>query len=84
MQNVSIYDNGATYCITVDGFIVHTENTLGGAWRHIQWMYEIASQEFTVGKKRTPIKEWLTYMMEQGYMDKKNYMWLDKMTEVIC
>ena len=67
--HVQIYDNGAAYCITANGIIVHTENSLGNAWRHIQWMYEVASQDFVVGESKTPVKEWLARMMKAGYRD---------------
>ena len=77
MKNVTIYDNGAAYMVCVDGMIVHAARSLGDAWRHIQWMYEIASQEFTVGEKKVHVKDWLKGMMLAGYMDKKNYSWMD-------
>lgn len=77
MKNVTIKDNGAAFIIMVDGMIVQAENSLGNAWRHIQWMFEIASQEFTVGEKKIPVKEWLTGMMMAGFLDKKHYVWMD-------
>ena len=76
-MNVKIYDNGAAYMIMVNGLIATYENSLGGAWRHIQWMYEIAQQDFTVGDKQTPVKDWLAGMMRAGYLDKKNYSWME-------
>lgn len=75
--NVRVYDNGAAFMVTVDGVISHACNSLGGAWRHIQWMYEVASQDFTVGEKQVPVKQWLAQMMKVGYLDKKNYAWVD-------
>lgn len=75
-MNIRIYDNGAAFMIQADGLIVHAARSLGDAWRHIQWMYEIASQEFTVGERKVPVKEWLEGMMKAGYLDKKNYSWL--------
>lgn len=77
MNNVKIYDNGAAYMIMVNGMIVAHKNSLGNAWRHIQWMYEIAQQEFTVGDKKVPVKDWLAGMMKAGYLDKKNYSWME-------
>lgn len=68
-MNVSIYDNGAAYCITVNGLIVCTKNSLGNAWRHIQWMHEIATQDFTVGNKEVPVREWIEGMKKAGYLD---------------
>ena len=69
MTNVKIYDNGAAFCVTVNGLIVEAKSTLGDAWRHIQWMYEIASQEFTVGDKKTYVRDWLDGMKKAGYLD---------------
>ena len=77
MQNVRVHDNGAAFLIMVDGMITSAHNSLGSAWRQIQWMYEIASQEFTVGQSETPVKQWLIGMMEQGFLEKKNYCWMD-------
>ena len=47
--NVSIEDNGATYLIVINKgteqrFVVGYENSLGNAWRKIEWMYKIESQ----------------------------------------
>ena len=78
MMNVSIYDNGAAFCVTVNGMIVEAKRSLGDAWRHIQWMYEIASQEFTVGEKKVPVRDWICGMMKAGYLDKKHYSWMDE------
>ena len=77
--NVSIDDNGAGYLIVInkgtsERFAVCAFNTLGDAWRHIQWMYEIESQEFTVGEKKIPVRQWLAGMMKAGYIDEKHYM----------
>lgn len=68
MANVKIHDNGAAFCIMVDGLIVHACNSLGDAWRHIEWMYRIASQKFTVGEKRVPVVEWISGMKKAGYL----------------
>lgn len=69
LQNVRIHDNGAAFLVTVDGMITSAHNSLGGAWRHIEWMYRIAQQNFTVGEARTPVKEWLAGMKKAGWMD---------------
>ncbi len=69
MPNVTVYDNGAAFCVCVDGLIVVAKSSLGDAWRHIKWMYEVASQKFTVGPKKTPVRDWIAGMMKQGYMD---------------
>ena len=71
MQNIIIHDNGSAYMIMCDGLIVTYKNSLGDAWRHIKWMYEVASQKFTVGKGKMPVREWIKKMMEQGYLDKE-------------
>ena len=69
MSNVKIHDNGAAFCIMVDGLIVQTCSSLGDAWRHIEWMYRVASQKFTVGEKRAPVMEWISGMRKAGYLD---------------
>ena len=73
-MNVQIYDNGSAFCIMVNGLIVEAKNSLGDAWRHIQWMYEVASQEFTVGEKKIAVRQWLEGMMKAGYLDEKHYI----------
>ncbi len=62
IANVTIYDNGAAFCVQVNGLIVSAHNSLGDAWRHIEWMYQIAQQQFTVGKNNIPAKEWVENM----------------------
>lgn len=69
MKNVQIYDNGAAFMIMVDGMIVTGFNTLGAAWKHIEWMYRIACQQFTVGEKKTPVTEWIASMKKVGALD---------------
>lgn len=76
LHNVRVHDNGAAFLVMVDGMITSHHNSLGNAWRHIQWMYEIASQEFTVGANEIPVKQWLVGMMEQGFIEKKTYHWM--------
>lgn len=72
--NVSIEDNGATYLIVINKgsdqrLVVGYESSLGKAWERIKWLYEIESQEFTVGVKNIPVKEWLEGMKKAGYLD---------------
>ena len=67
--NVRVHDNGAAYMVTVDGLIVSHHSSLGDAWRHIEWMYRITSQEFTVGISKTLAFEWVANMHKQGYLD---------------
>lgn len=69
MANVKIHDNGAAFCIMVDGLCVHACNSLGDAWRHIVWMHQVASQKFTVGEKRIPVVDWIDGMRKAGYLD---------------
>ena len=73
MRNVRIEDNGAAFLVCVDGLITSAHNSLGGAWRHIEWMYAVASQRFTVGENETPVKEWIHGMKKVGYLDGPDY-----------
>ena len=63
--NVSIDDNGAAFLVVINKnskpqrLVVGAFSTLGDAWRHIKWMYEIEQQEFTVGKHAVPVTEWI-------------------------
>lgn len=72
--NVSINDNGEGFLVVINNgtserFVVSAFNTLGEAWKHIEWMYQIESQDFTVGKKRIPVTEWIDGMKESGCLD---------------
>jgi hypothetical protein len=73
MANVKVVDNGAAFLVTVDGLVTSAHNSLGGAWRHIEWMYAVASQRFTVGDSKTPVKEWINGMHKAGYLDGPNW-----------
>lgn len=66
MPDVTIYDNGSAYMICVDGMIVTYKNSLGDAWRHIVWMYRIATQHFTVDGM--PVTDWIDRMKKNGYL----------------
>ena len=75
-MNIRIRDNGAAFLICVranddDGYglIVKACSSLGLAWEHIVWMYRVAGQEFTVGKKRVPVTNWIDGMTKAGYLD---------------
>lgn len=74
MANVKVVDNGAAFLVTVDGLVMSAHNSLGGAWRHIEWMYAVASQRFTVGDSKTPVKEWINSMHKAGYLDGPNWV----------
>ena len=72
--NVSVDDNGAGFLIVInkgtsERFVVGAFNTLGEAWKHIEWMYQIESQKFTVGRKGIPVTEWINGMKKAGYLD---------------
>ncbi len=69
MPNVTIYDNGACFMIQVNGLQVKPCSSLGDAWRYIEWMYRVASQKFTVGKKEIAVTEWIDGMKKAGYLD---------------
>jgi hypothetical protein len=69
MGNVRITDNGSAYMISVNGLIVTYKSTLGDAWRHIVWMHQVASQEFTVGENQLPVKEWIEHMKAVGFIE---------------
>lgn len=66
MANVRIK---AAFLITVDGLIASHHDTLEDAWRHVEWMYAVAPQRFTVGEKEIPVKEWLLGMKKAGFLD---------------
>lgn len=68
-MNVEIQDNGSAFIIVVNGLITSHHSSLGDAWRHVQWMYRVASQKFTVGKKEIPVTEWLEHMVAIGYLE---------------
>ena len=72
MVNITIHDNGAAFMICADGLIVHSCNSLGNVWRHIVWMYRVASQKFTIGKEKIPVQKWMYKMYKQGYLDDKD------------
>lgn len=73
-MNVTIEDNGAAYLIVVSTttcgrMVVAYTTTLGDAWRHIEWLYRVETQHFTVGAKKIPVTEWLQGMKMAGYLD---------------
>lgn len=72
--NVSIEDNGASFLIVINKgteqrFVVASFSTLGEAWKHIEWMYRIECQLFTVGKKQVLVTEWILEMHKAGYLE---------------
>lgn len=72
MKNkVMVCDNGAGFCVTVNGLIVDSFSTLAGAWNRIAWMYRVASQDFVVGKKEIPSKEWVEGAIKMGFIEEE-------------
>lgn len=72
--NVSIEDNGASFLIVINKgteqrFVVASFSTLSEAWKHIEWMYRIECQLFTVGKKQVLVTEWISGMHKAGYLE---------------
>lgn len=72
--NVSIDDNGTAFLVVINKgtdqrLVVGAFNSLGNAWSHIRWMYRIEYQEFTVGKKKIPVNDWIEGMTKAGYLD---------------
>lgn len=72
--NVRIDDNGSAFLLVISNgseqrFVIGAFNTLGEAWKHIEWLYQIESQEFTVGDKEIPVKEWIAGMKQAGYIE---------------
>ena len=72
--NVSIDDNGAAFLVVINNntserLVVAGFRTLAEAWAHIEWMYRIEQQEFTVGIKEIPVVDWIDGMKKAGYID---------------
>ena len=72
--NVRIDDNGAAFLVVInkgtsERLVVGAFSTLRDAWDHIKWMYQIEQQEFTVGKKEVPVKDWIAGMKMCVYID---------------
>lgn len=72
--NVRVEDNGEAFLVVINKgteqrFVVCSFGTIAEAWEHIEWMYLIENQEFTVGKKNIPVAEWVEGMKKMGYLD---------------
>lgn len=72
--NVRIDDNGSAFLLVISNgseqrFVISAHNTIGDAWRAIKWLYQIETQEFTVGNKEVPVKEWIKGMVQAGYIE---------------
>ena len=75
--NVRIEVNGAAFLLVINNnseerFIISTHSTFGEAWRQIYRLYQIESQQFTVGEKEIPVTEWIKGMKQAGYIDEQN------------
>ncbi len=68
-MNIQIDDNGAAFLIVVNGLTTSHHSSLGGAWNHIVWMHQVATQHFTVGKNKISVVEWIEHMKAIGYID---------------
>lgn len=71
MMNVRVDDNGSAFILVVSNgseqrFVISAHSTLMKAWEQIKWMYEIETQEFTVGKKEIPVRQWIENMTAAG------------------
>lgn len=72
--NVSIDDNGSAFLLVMSNdseqrFVISSHKSLADAWRQICWIYQIESQDFTVGKKEIPVTEWIKGMKQAGYVE---------------
>ena len=74
IYNIDIEDNGAGFLVVINKrsenrLVISCERTLLAAWEKIVWLYEIESQEFTVGRRNIPVKEWIEMMKKLDYID---------------
>ncbi len=72
--NIRIDDNGSAFLLVINNaaeqrFVISSHSTLGDAWRAIKWLYQIESQEFTVGRKEIPVETWINGMEAAGYIE---------------
>ena len=73
-MNVRIDDNGTAFLLVINNnseqrFVISAHSTLGEAWNEIYWLYQIESQDFTVGEKEIPVTEWIKGMKQAGYIE---------------
>lgn len=72
---VAVEDNGAAFLVVVnpgtnERLVVNAFSCLASAWKHIEWMYKIESQEFLVrGGELVPVSEWVEWMKRMGFLD---------------
>lgn len=72
---VAVEDNGAAFIVVVnpgtdERLVINAFSCLPSAWKHIEWMYKIESQEFLVKEgKLVPVSEWVDGMRKAGFLD---------------
>lgn len=72
---VAVEDNGAAFIVVVnpgtdERLVINAFSCLASAWKHIEWMYKIESQEFLVkGSRLVPVAEWVDDMRKAGFLD---------------
>lgn len=72
---VAVEDNGAAFIVVVnpgtdERLVINAFSCLASAWKHIEWMYKIESQEFLVKcGKLVPVAEWVDGMKKAGFLD---------------
>lgn len=74
MPNVQIDgidDAASPFRLILDGVIIYSSWVLGDAWRRIEWMYQVGSAPFTVGRQKIPVRLWLNNLYANGYMSKE-------------
>lgn len=69
MNNITIYDNTNVFMLCINGLQVMPFNCLGTLYKHIEWMYRIAQQKFTVGQNKIPVKKWIENAYKYGLLD---------------
>ena len=68
-NNVTVRDNGICFMVCVNGLMICRFNSLGSAWNYIAWLHRVVHQNFTVGEKKIPVKEWLENGIKYGYLE---------------
>lgn len=72
---VAVQDNGEAFLVVVnpgtyERLVVNAFPCLGSAWKYIEWMYKIESQEFLVKESKiVPVSEWVEGMRKAGLLD---------------
>lgn len=72
---VAVEDNGAAFIVVVnpgtdERLVVNAFSCLASAWKRIERMYKIESQEFIVkGSRLAPVAKWVDGMKKAGFLD---------------